>query len=332
MKLLVTGGLGYIGSHTVLDLLEKGFEVIIFDNLSNSEASTKLSLQQLSKKQVTFVNGDLRDFSSLSSVFDSHKIGKVLHFGGLKSISESVLYPADYYYNNVVGTLNLLKAMRCAGVTEMVFSSSASVYGKPQKLPLIEESETGGLTNPYARTKLMIEHILRDYAKSESDWAFKVLRYFNPVGAHKSGFLGERPSGIPNNLMPFICQVAAGERSHLAVYGNDYNTRDGTGTRDYLHVIDLAEGHASALQYKSNGFNVWNLGTGKDYSVLEVIAAFERVNRLKVDYQIVARRDGDVASCFANADKAKAELNWSATRTLDEMVEDAWRFQYVSSN
>ena len=329
MNVLLTGGTGYIGSHTAVVLSELGHEVVLFDNLSNSSEDVLLRLGQISGYRIPFVHGDVRDTELLKHALAIHKIEAVVHFAGLKAVGESVQNPVDYYDNNVMGTISLIQAMKAQRVMKLVFSSSATVYGNPHYLPLNEEHPTIAI-NPYGRTKLHIEEMLNDIAKSEHQWSIVCLRYFNPVGAHESGLIGETPNGIPNNLMPFIAQVAEGRRAELSIFGGDYETVDGTGVRDYIHVTDLAEGHAAALnsiQKKNIGWIAINLGTGKGYSVLEMINAFESVSGKKIPYKVVGRRVGDVAVCFSDSKKALEVLNWSAKRTLDDMCSSTWQFQ-----
>ena len=328
MKILLTGGTGYIGSHTAIVLQQLGHQVLLYDNLSNSTDSVLEKLIQITGQEIRFIRGDVRDTELLRSTLTSNNIDAVIHFAGLKAVGESVEKPIDYYANNVQGTISLLQAMQSAQVKTIVFSSSATVYGEPQYLPL-DESHPTSATNPYGRSKLHIEEMLKDVASSDLDWRIACLRYFNPVGAHESGLIGENPHGVPNNLMPYIAQVAVGQRAELSVFGDDYPTADGTGIRDYIHVMDLAEGHAAALDFLSQttGWQAINLGTGKGYSVLEMVHAFEKASGREVPYKIVARRAGDVAACYADPKKANERLNWSATRTLQEMCASTWRFQ-----
>ncbi len=328
MNVLLTGGMGYIGSHTSVVLSELGHQVVLYDSLTNSSASILEKLVQITGQQIGFIKGDVRDTELLKSTLTSHNIDAVIHFAGLKAVGESVEKPVDYYANNVQGTISLLQAMQSAQVKTLVFSSSATVYGEPRYLPL-DESHPTSATNPYGRSKLHIEEMLSDVASSDSDWRIACLRYFNPVGAHESGLIGENPNGVPNNLMPYIAQVAAGQRAELSVFGADYPTADGTGVRDYIHVMDLAEGHAAALAFLSvtTGWHAINLGTGKGYSVLDMVQAFENASGQQVPYKIVARRAGDVAACYADPKKASEALNWRATRTLDDMCASTWRFQ-----
>lgn len=326
MKILVTGGAGYIGSHTVLELLQAGHEVTVIDNLSNSKEESLRRVEKLTQKNLSFQQLDLSDRASLKDLFSSEEIEAVIHFAGLKAVGESVSRPLDYYRNNVTGTLILLEEMAAAGVKKIVFSSSATVYGDPATVPIREDFPLGP-TNPYGRTKLMIEEILRDLGSAQPDWEITLLRYFNPIGAHPSGQIGEDPNGIPNNLLPFISQVAVGKRDRLRVFGNDYPTRDGTGVRDYIHVVDLALGHLKALENSRPGTGIYNLGTGLGYSVLEMITAFEQAAGRKIPYEIVERRPGDIAECYADPSRAKSRLGWSAKRGIEEMCADAWRWQ-----
>lgn len=332
MNVLLTGGMGYIGSHTAVVLSRAGHQVVLYDNLSNSSDQVLEKLSQITDQPIPFVKGDVRDTELLKATLAAHEIDAVIHFAGLKAVGESVEKPVEYYANNVQGTISLLQAMQSAQVKTLVFSSSATVYGQPQYLPLDENHPTSA-TNPYGRSKLHIEEMLNDVAGSAPDWRVACLRYFNPVGAHESGLIGENPNGVPNNLMPYIAQVAAGQRPCLGVFGGDYPTEDGTGVRDYIHVMDLAEGHAAALRFLSEtpGWHAINLGTGQGYSVLDMVRAFEKVSGCKVPYQIVARRAGDVAACFANPNKASECLNWRALRSLDDMCASTWRFQQSHS-
>ena len=328
-KILVTGGAGYIGSHTTLALLDAGFEVVVLDNLCNSSAESLRRVERICGKAPLFVEGDIRDRALLDRLFAEHRIAAVLHFAGLKAVGESVRAPLSYYENNVAGTLSLCQAMAAAGVFRLVFSSSATVYGEPAQMPISEDFPTGTPTNPYGRSKLMVEEVLADLARSDPHWSIALLRYFNPVGAHESGLLGEDPNGIPNNLLPYIAQVAVGKLSELAVFGGDYPTRDGTGIRDYIHVVDLADGHLKALQTisASSGVHVWNLGTGKGYSVLEMLRAFEQACGRSLPYRVAPRRPGDIAECWADPGKAERELGWKAERGLAAMMTDTWRWQ-----
>uniref|UniRef100_UPI0040471D34 UDP-glucose 4-epimerase GalE n=1 Tax=Rheinheimera sp. TaxID=1869214 RepID=UPI0040471D34 len=328
---LLTGGAGYIGSHTALELLNAGYQVLSFDNFSNSSDEALKRVQQLTGKPVVSIEGDIRDEAALRQLFSNYTISAVVHFAGLKAVGESTQIPLHYYDNNVAGTVTLCRIMREFGVKKLVFSSSATVYGDAKQVP-IPETAPRSATNPYGQSKLMIEHILEDLPQAEPDWGITLLRYFNPVGAHDSGQIGEDPNGIPNNLMPFISQVAVGKRDKLSVFGNDYATVDGTGVRDYIHVVDLARGHVKALQYLQHhcGIEAINLGTGTGYSVLEMVKAFSRVNAVAVPYQIAPRRPGDIATCYAEPSKAKTLLGWQAEKTLDDMVRDSWRWQSVN--
>ena len=329
MKILLTGGTGYIGSHVAAALVASGHEVVCFDNLANSDADVIDRLEAITGRSIPLVVGDIRDGEAVRQAITRHSVDAVIHFAGLKAVGESVAEPIKYYDNNVRGTLSLVEAMADCGIKTLVFSSSATVYGEPQYLPLDENHPTSA-TNPYGRTKLMIEEMLADIAASDREWRIATLRYFNPVGAHDSGLIGENPNGIPNNLMPFISRVAAGRLSELSVFGNDYDTPDGTGVRDYIHVLDLAEGHVAALDAISRAepaLSTWNLGTGQGYSVLDMVAAFERVNGVRIPYRIAPRRDGDVASCFASPERAARELGWTAQRDLDAMCSSSWSFE-----
>lgn len=330
MKILLTGGAGYIGSHTAVELLSKGHEVVIFDNFSNSSPASVQRIAQITGRSVPLVQGDVREQSVLEQTLREHAIDSVVHFAGKKAVGESVAQPIDYFDNNVNGTLVLIRAMEAARVKRLVFSSSATVYGDPQYLPL-DEQHPLSVTNPYGRSKLMVEEILSDLHVADSTWALTVLRYFNPIGAHESGLIGEDPAGIPNNLLPFVAQVAVGKRACLNVFGGDYPTVDGTGVRDYIHVVDLARGHVQALERQLQQAKpehlVVNLGTGKGYSVLEVVHAFEQASGRPVPYALVPRRPGDVASCYAQTDKAQEMLNWRAQFDMDRMCADAWRWQ-----
>jgi UDP-glucose 4-epimerase len=333
MSILITGGAGYIGSHTCVELLTAGYEIIVIDNFSNSKAESLNRTSQLAGKEYKFYHTDLLDSKELDKIFAENTIEAVIHFAGLKAVGESVALPLWYYHNNVTGTINLCKIMKKYGVKKLVFSSSATVYGVSETVPITEDCSLGA-TNPYGRTKQMIEEIFRDLYASDPEWSVALLRYFNPIGAHKSGRIGEDPNGLPNNLLPYISQVAAGRLKELRVFGNDYPTADGTGVRDYIHVMDLARGHVKALEriLNSNGIEAYNLGTGKGYSVLEVIKAFEKVSGRNIPYQIVDRRSGDIAQCFADPSKAKNQLGWSAFRDIEEMCEDAWRWQLKNPN
>lgn len=329
---LVTGGTGYIGSHSTLSLLEAGFNVVVLDNLSNSSPESLNRVARLAGKAPVFVEGDVRDQVLLDKLLAQHSIDAVMHFAGLKAVGESVAEPLRYYNNNVYGSQVLLQAMAHAGVFNLAFSSSATVYGEPAQMPISEACPVGQPTNPYGRSKLMVEDILRDSAASDPRWRIAILRYFNPVGAHESGLIGEDPNGTPNNLLPYIAQVAVGKLPELTVFGNDYPTHDATGVRDYIHVVDLAEGHLSALEALKTrtGAHVWNLGTGQGYSVLEMVRAFEAASGRLVPYCVAPRRPGDIATCYADPNKAERELGWKARRSLDEMMRDAWRWQSMN--
>ncbi len=329
MKILVTGGAGYIGSHTCVELLNAGYEVIVVDNLINSNEESLRRIQKITGKTLTFHKVDLLDREGLNAIFEESSIDAVIHFAGLKAVGESVALPLRYFHNNVTGTLILCEVMEKYHVNNLVFSSSATVYGNPHKVPILENFPLSA-TNPYGRSKLMIEEILQDLFRAKKNWNIILLRYFNPVGAHKSGLIGEDPGGIPNNLLPYISQVAVGKLAELAVYGDDYSTPDGTGVRDYIHVVDLALGHLRALEkLDSNpGVAIYNLGTGRGYSVMEMISAFEKASGKTVAYKVVGRRPGDIGTCYADPTKAKQELNWSADKDLSEMCVDIWRWQF----
>jgi len=328
MRLLITGGAGYIGSHTCLELLNAGYEIVVADNLSNSSEESLIRVRELTGKPLTFYKADLLDRPALEDIFTAQSIEGVIHFAGLKAVGESVLIPLRYYHNNLTGSLILLETMQKFGVKKIVFSSSATVYGDPARIPITEDMPLSA-TNPYGRSKLMIEDILRDLYRSEAAWNIAILRYFNPVGAHSSGRIGEAPNDIPNNLMPYVAQVAVGKLPKLNVFGNNYATPDGTGVRDYIHVVDLALGHLKAVEKLNTnpGLVTYNLGTGRGYSVFEVVAAFERACGHKIPYQVVERRPGDVATSYADPAKARQELGWQARRGIDEMCADAWRWQ-----
>ncbi|MEP1150464.1 MAG: UDP-glucose 4-epimerase GalE [Balneola sp.] len=333
MSILVTGGAGYIGSHTVLELLEQGEEVVVVDNLSNSSQESLNRVESITGKKVAFYEIDLIDKRQLNEVFEAHNIESVIHFAGYKAVGESVQKPMMYYQNNLDSTLVLCEVMSDHGVKNLVFSSSATVYGDPETVPITEESPLSA-TNPYGRTKLFIEYILKDLYASDSSWNIALLRYFNPVGAHKSGLIGEDPNDIPNNLMPYVSQVAVGKLKQLSVFGDDYPTPDGTGVRDYIHVVDLALGHLKAIdKLNSNpGLVIYNLGTGKGTSVLDMVKAFENASGKKVDYKIGPRRSGDIATCYADPTKAESELGWTAKRGIQEMCEDGWKWQSENPN
>lgn len=328
MNILLTGGAGYIGSHTCVTLLENGYNVIVADNLCNSKAASLERVQKITGKQVFFYHTDLRDKVGLNKIFSNNSIDAVIHFAGLKSVAESVDQPLIYYQNNIDATLVLCETMQEHGVRNLVFSSSATVYGNPENVPIKEDAPTSPF-NPYGRTKLFIEEMLKDFHVADKNWNIALLRYFNPVGAHPSGLIGEDPSDIPNNLMPYISKVAVGELPELSVFGNDYPTSDGTGIRDYIHVVDLAEGHLKALEKleSNSGLVTYNLGTGKGYSVMEMISAFEKASKRQIKYKIVERRPGDIPTCYADPSLARKELGWEARCGIDEMCADAWRWQ-----
>ena len=329
MKILVTGGAGYIGSHTCVELLEKGMEVVCIDNLVNSNYKAVERVEQITGKHIEFYEDDVRDRNKLDKIFTDHNIDCVIHFAGLKAVGESVSMPLEYYDNNLNSTIVLCQTMKEHGVKDIVFSSSATVYSADNEVPLAETSRTGMCTNPYGWTKYMNEQILRDTANAVDDWTVTLLRYFNPIGAHSSGLIGEDPRGIPNNLMPYISQVAIGRREKLSVFGNDYNTHDGTGVRDYIHVVDLAKGHVAACDYanKTKGCEIINLGTGTGYSVLDMVKAFEKASGRPVPYQIVDRRPGDIGTVYASPDKSAQLLGWKAQYNLEDMCRDAWNWQ-----
>lgn len=333
-QILVTGGAGYIGSHTLVELINSGLTPIVLDNLCNSSRISLQRVEQITGKKIHFIEGDIRNSTQLDQIFAENNITAVVHFAGLKAVGESVQLPLKYYDNNVHGSQVLLQAMAKAGVYQFVFSSSATVYGEPEQMPISEACPVGRPTNPYGSSKLMVEDILRDLAVSDSNWRIAILRYFNPVGAHASGSIGEDPNGIPNNLLPYIAQVAVGKLKELSVFGDDYATEDGTGVRDYIHVVDLAQGHVAALQYlaKEQGVHTWNLGTGQGYSVLQMIKAFEQASGESVPYKISPRRAGDIAMCYAQPNKAKQELGWQAKLGLQQMMEDTWRWQRQNPN
>jgi UDP-glucose 4-epimerase len=329
VKILVTGGAGYIGSHTCVELLNEGFEVVVIDNFSNSKSSSLDAIKKITGKDFKFYEIDYLDKDALNKVFEENKIDAVINFAGFKAVGESVQKPIEYYTNNISGALNLLDVMRKHNVKKFVFSSSATVYGNPEKIPLTEDCKIGGTTNPYGTSKLFIEQILKDIYASDNSWDIIILRYFNPVGAHESGLIGEDPKGIPNNLMPYIAKVATKELKELSVFGNDYNTPDGTGVRDYIHVVDLAKGHVLALnklEKEGKGLFIYNLGTGIGYSVLDLVHAYEKANNVKVPYKIAPRRDGDIATCYSDPTKAKNELGFVATKTIEDMCHDSYKF------
>jgi len=331
-KILITGGAGYIGSHTALELLNEGYEVVVYDNLSNSSRESIKRVEELTGKKIAFYEGDVLDEAALEKMFGEQKVDAVIHCAALKAVGESVQKPLEYYHNNITGTLSLMKVMRKVGVKNIVFSSSATVYGSPEVIPITEDCPKGQCTNPYGWTKSMMEQIMTDVQKAEPEWNVILLRYFNPVGAHKSGRIGEDPKGIPNNLMPYISQVAVGKLDKLGVFGDDYDTPDGTGVRDYIHVVDLAVGHVKAIQkiFDKPGLAVFNLGTGKGYSVLDMVKAFSKASGKEVPYEIKPRREGDIAMCYADPKKAREELGWEAKHGLDEMCEDTWRWQSMN--
>ena len=333
MAILLPGGAGFIGSHTAVELLNAGKEIIIIDNFSNSKPSVLEAIKKITGKDFKFYEMNYMDKEKLEEVFAENKIEAVLNFAGYKAVGESVEKPIEYYTHNISGALVLLDVMRKYNCKKFIFSSSATVYGEPEKIPLTEECKTGGTTNPYGTTKLFIEQILKDIYISDNTWDICILRYFNPVGAHESGLIGEEPKGIPNNLMPYVARVAAGTLKELSVFGNDYDTPDGTGVRDYIHVVDLAKGHVKALEKlekEENGLYIYNLGTGKGYSVLDMVKAFEKSTGKKVPYRIAPRRPGDIATCYAETKKAKEELGWVAEKTLDDMCKDSWN--YIQNN
>ena len=328
MSILVTGGAGYIGSHTCVELLNAGFDIIVVDNFCNSHPVALDRVKEITGKSFAIYEADIRDVNNVQAIFDNEQIDAVIHFAGLKAVGESVEKPILYYQNNVAGSIALFELMQKEGVFKLIFSSSATVYGDPETVPILENFPTGA-TNPYGESKLMVENILRDIAHADARWNTSLLRYFNPVGAHHSGLIGEDPQGIPNNLMPYISQVAVGKLKELSIFGGDYPTKDGTGVRDYIHVVDLAKGHVKALQAleKHSGAHAYNLGTGKGYSVLEMVDAFKRITGKEIPYKITDRREGDISVCFADASKAREELDWQAEKTLDDMVRDSWKWQ-----
>ena len=332
MSILVAGGAGYIGSHTCVELLDAGYDVVVVDNLYNASKESLKRVEKITGKSVTFYEADILDKDALNKIFDAHQIEAVIHFAGYKAVGESVAKPIEYYHNNMTGTLVLCDVMRAHGVKNIVFSSSATVYGDPAQIPITENCPKGQPTNPYGWTKSMLEQVLTDIHTSDNEWNVILLRYFNPIGAHKSGIIGEDPKGIPNNLVPYVAQVAVGKRECLGVFGNDYDTPDGTGVRDYIHVVDLAVGHVKAIEKlkEKPGVEVYNLGTGNGYSVLQVVAAFEKACGHAIPYEIKPRREGDIATCYCDPQKAKEDLGWVAKYGIDEMCEDSWRWQ--SSN
>lgn len=329
MAILLPGGAGYIGSHTAVELLNEGKEVVIVDNFSNSKPEILEKIKQITGKDFKFYELDCLDKKALEKVFEENKIEAVINFAGFKAVGESVKKPIEYYMNNITGALTILEVMKEYNCKKFIFSSSATVYGEPEKIPLTEDCKTGGTTNPYGTTKLFIEKILQDLYKSDNEWDICILRYFNPVGSHESGLIGEEPQGIPNNLMPYIVRVASGQLKELSVFGNDYDTPDGTGVRDYIHVVDLAKGHLKALEKlnkENSGLYIYNLGTGIGYSVLDMVKAFEKSTGKKVSYKIAPRRDGDIATCYADCTKANKELEWKAEKTLEDMCKDSWNY------
>ena len=333
-KILITGGAGYIGSHTLVELSKNGYKFIVYDNLSNSSKEAIKRVEQIIQKPIDFIKGDIRDKEKLETVFSKYDIVSVIHFAGLKAVGESVEKPLKYYDNNVGGTLSVLKVMQKFECKSIVFSSSATVYGDPATTPIKEDFPTGTTTNPYGRSKYFIEEILKDLYKSDNSWNIAILRYFNPVGAHKSGLIGEDPNGIPNNLMPYISQVAVGKLKYLNIFGDDYDTADGTGVRDYIHVVDLAKAHVKALEYlqKNKGLLIANIGTGRGYSVLEMVKAYEKASGKKIPYKIIQRRVGDIAKCFTDPAFANNALNWKATKNINEMCQDSWNWQRKNPN
>ncbi len=328
MNILVSGGTGYIGSHTCVELIQAGHDVVIFDNLSNSKVDVLDKIEEITGKKPKFYQADMRNAQELAPIFQENKIDGVIHFAGLKAVGESVAMPWEYYNNNICGTLNLISEMKKAGVNKLVFSSSATVYGDPAFVPITEECPLGVTTNPYGETKKMLERILMDFQKANPDWHIMLLRYFNPIGAHESGLIGEEPNGIPNNLMPYIMQVAVGKLPMLRVFGDDYDTPDGTGVRDYIHVVDLALGHVAVMKKFEDqpGVYIYNLGTGIGYSVLDIVKAFEKANDIKIPYQVVERRPGDIATCYSDPSKAEKELGWKTKFDLEQMCVDSYRF------
>lgn len=334
MAILVTGGAGYIGSHTVVELQTAGYDVVVLDNLSNSSEKSLQRVEKITGKPVTFYKADILDRDALNAVFEKESIDSCIHFAGLKAVGESVQKPWEYYENNIAGTLTLVDVMRKHGVKNIIFSSSATVYGDPAFVPITEECPKGQCTNPYGWTKSMLEQILMDIQKADPEWNVVLLRYFNPIGAHKSGMIGENPNGIPNNLMPYITQVAVGKLKELGVFGNDYDTPDGTGVRDYIHVVDLAKGHVKALKKieEKAGLEVYNLGTGIGYSVLDIVKNFEEATGVKIPYVIKERRAGDIATCYSSAEKAEKELGWKAEFGIREMCADSWKWQSNNPN
>ena len=335
MAILLPGGAGFIGSHTAVELLNKGREIIIIDNFSNSTPKSLEAIKKITGKDFKFYEMDYMDREKLEKVFEENNIEAVMNFAGYKAVGESVQKPIEYYTNNISGALVVLDTMRKYGCKKFIFSSSATVYGEPEKIPLTEDCKIGGTTNPYGTTKLFIEQILQDLYKSDNTWDIAILRYFNPVGAHESGLIGEEPQGIPNNLMPYVVRVASGQLEQLSVFGNDYNTPDGTGVRDYIHVVDLAKGHLKALEKlekEKTGMYIYNLGTGTGYSVLDMVKAFEKTTGKPVKYKIAPRRPGDIATCYSDPEKAKKELGWKAEKTLEDMCKDSWKYIQNQNN
>lgn len=333
-KILITGGAGYIGSHTALELLNEGYEVVVYDNLCNSSKESLKRVEELTGKTITFYEGDVMDEAALKAMLEKEGVDAVIHCAALKAVGESVQKPLEYYRNNITGTLTLMDVMKQTGVKNIVFSSSATVYGSPEEMPITEECPKGQCTNPYGWTKSMLEQILSDIYKADNEWNVILLRYFNPIGAHPSGTMGENPNGIPNNLMPYITQVAVGKLKELGVFGNDYDTPDGTGVRDYIHVVDLANGHVKALKKieENAGLCIYNLGTGHGYSVLDIVKNFEEANGIKIPYSIKPRRPGDIATCYCDPGKAERELGWKAQYGIKEMCADSWRWQKNNPN
>lgn len=334
MKILVTGGAGYIGSHTCVELLNNGYEVIVLDNFSNSKKEVLDKIKQITNKSVKLYEGNMLDANILNKIFEENNIDCVIDFAAYKAVGESVQKPVEYYINNVSSVLTLLTVMKKFNCKSLVFSSSATVYGNPEIIPITEECRTGGTTNPYGTSKLFVEQILKDLYNSDNEWNICILRYFNPIGAHESGLIGEEPNGIPANLVPYISKVASGKLECLSIFGNDYDTKDGTGVRDYIHVVDLALGHLKAvekLNKEKKGLYIYNLGTGVGYSVLDLVNTFEKVNNIKIKYKIAPRRNGDIATCYSDTSKAKRELNFEATKTLEDMLKDAWNYEKENS-
>ncbi len=334
MAILVTGGTGFIGSHTCVELIESGYDVVVLDNLSNSSMKSLERVEELTGKKVKFYKADILDREALNEIFDKEEIDSVIHFAGLKAVGESVRKPWEYYENNIAGTLTLVDVMRQHGIKNIIFSSSATVYGDPAEIPITEKCPKGTCTNPYGWTKSMLEQVLSDIQKADEEWNVVLLRYFNPIGAHPSGRMGENPNGIPNNLMPYITQVAVSKLDHLTIFGDDYDTPDGTGVRDYIHVVDLAKGHVKALKKlePGSGLSIYNLGTGVGYSVLDIVKNFEKANDIEIKYEIGPRRSGDVAACYSDATKAKEELGWEAEFGILEMCRDSWNWQKNNPN